>query len=102
MFYIILQVHTNAWVHIEIMLLNSLYWQARMAIKNATRIEESTKKWLSMMARDCNRFCKIMVCSSSHTIEFNWILILETKKFNYLLLVLWHFLELLLIINCRE
>ena len=92
MFYIILQVHTNAWGHIEIMLLNSLYWQARMAIKNATRIEESTKKWLSMMARDCNRFCKIMVCSSSHTIEFNWILIL----------VLWHFLELLLIINCRE
>lgn len=72
-----------------------------MAIKNATRIEESTKKWLSMMARDCNRFCKIMVCSSSHTIEFNWILILK-KKFNKLLLVLWHFLELLLIINCRE
>ncbi|XP_030950455.1 uncharacterized protein LOC115974306 isoform X2 [Quercus lobata] len=34
--------------------------RARMAIKNATRMEESTKKWLSMMARDCNRFCKIM------------------------------------------
>lgn len=43
----------------------SLYWQTRRAIKNATRLEESTGRWLSMMARDCNRFCKIMVCSSS-------------------------------------
>lgn len=36
-----------------------------MAIKNATRAEQSAKKWLYMMSRDCNRFCKIMVCYSS-------------------------------------
>nr|XP_043637443.1 uncharacterized protein LOC122608406 [Erigeron canadensis] len=30
------------------------------AIKSATKTEEAAKKWLSMMARDCNRFCKIM------------------------------------------
>lgn len=34
--------------------------RARMATKNAARVEESTRRWISMMARDCNRFCKIM------------------------------------------
>ncbi|KAG6674928.1 hypothetical protein I3842_15G072600 [Carya illinoinensis] len=34
--------------------------RARMAINNATKVEESTRRWLSMMARDCKRFCKIM------------------------------------------
>lgn len=34
--------------------------QVRIAIENATRAEETTKKWLNMMARDCSRFCKIM------------------------------------------
>ncbi|KAI4321583.1 hypothetical protein MLD38_034947 [Melastoma candidum] len=29
-------------------------------IDNATRVQETTRKWLSMMTRDCNRFCKIM------------------------------------------
>ncbi|KAL5845071.1 hypothetical protein ACOSQ4_011029 [Xanthoceras sorbifolium] len=31
-----------------------------VAIKNATKAEETTRRWLSIMARDCNRFCKIM------------------------------------------
>ncbi|XP_015884620.3 uncharacterized protein LOC107420233 [Ziziphus jujuba] len=34
--------------------------EVRMAIKNASKVEQSAKKWLSMMARDCSRFCKIM------------------------------------------
>ncbi|KAK1391407.1 hypothetical protein POM88_010463 [Heracleum sosnowskyi] len=34
--------------------------EVKSAIKGATRVEETTKKWLSMMAKDCNRFCKIM------------------------------------------
>ncbi|BBG94926.1 hypothetical protein Prudu_003328 [Prunus dulcis] len=34
--------------------------EARMAIKNVTRVEASARRLLSMMSRDCNRFCKIM------------------------------------------
>ncbi|XP_057458954.1 uncharacterized protein LOC130749592 [Lotus japonicus] len=34
--------------------------EARMAVKNATRAEEAAKRCLSFMARDCNRFCRIM------------------------------------------
>jgi hypothetical protein len=36
-----------------------------MAVKSATKAEEGAKRWLSFMSRDCNRFCKIMVSSSS-------------------------------------
>lgn len=32
----------------------------RRAIKTATKAEETSTRWLSMMARDCDRFCKIM------------------------------------------
>ncbi|KAF8406410.1 hypothetical protein HHK36_008497 [Tetracentron sinense] len=32
----------------------------KTAIESAVEVEETTRKWLSMMARDCNRFCKIM------------------------------------------
>ncbi|CAB4265748.1 unnamed protein product [Prunus armeniaca] len=34
--------------------------EARMALKNVTRVEASARRLLSMMSRDCNRFCKIM------------------------------------------
>ncbi|PON60302.1 hypothetical protein TorRG33x02_285240 [Trema orientale] len=34
--------------------------EVRMAIKNANRVEQLAKRWLSIMARDCSRFCKIM------------------------------------------
>ncbi|XP_062098002.1 uncharacterized protein LOC133803875 [Humulus lupulus] len=34
--------------------------ELRMAIKNANRAEQLAQRWLSIMARDCNRFCKIM------------------------------------------
>ncbi|GMH04153.1 hypothetical protein Nepgr_005992 [Nepenthes gracilis] len=32
----------------------------RVAVEHAAKVEETTKRWLSMMTRDCNRFCKIM------------------------------------------
>ncbi|CAJ2662060.1 unnamed protein product [Trifolium pratense] len=38
-----------------------IYQLAKMAVKSATKAEEGTKRWLSFMLRDCNRFCKIMV-----------------------------------------
>ncbi|KAL5704545.1 hypothetical protein ACHQM5_022956 [Ranunculus cassubicifolius] len=34
--------------------------EMRNALQNVAEVEETTKRWLSMMARDCNRFCKIM------------------------------------------
>ncbi|XP_065848113.1 uncharacterized protein [Euphorbia lathyris] len=34
--------------------------EIKTAIQNATRIEETAKRSLSIMARDCSRFCKIM------------------------------------------
>ncbi|KAJ8772762.1 hypothetical protein K2173_027939 [Erythroxylum novogranatense] len=38
--------------------------EVRNAIQNATQVEESSKKWLSILSRDCNRFCKIMQMTS--------------------------------------
>ncbi|GLU04415.1 hypothetical protein SLE2022_215650 [Rubroshorea leprosula] len=34
--------------------------EMKIAIDNAERAEETTIRWLSIMARDCSRFCKIM------------------------------------------
>ncbi|KAK7390478.1 hypothetical protein VNO78_25784 [Psophocarpus tetragonolobus] len=34
--------------------------EARIAVKNATRAEETAKRCLAFMSRDCSRFCKIM------------------------------------------
>ncbi|KAL0369069.1 UNVERIFIED_CONTAM: hypothetical protein Scaly_1125800 [Sesamum calycinum] len=34
--------------------------EVKSAINSALRMEETARKWLSMMQRDCNRFCKIM------------------------------------------
>ncbi|KAG8499069.1 hypothetical protein CXB51_005479 [Gossypium anomalum] len=34
--------------------------EVRVAIENATRAEEYARRWLSILTRDCNRFCKIM------------------------------------------
>ncbi|KAI4316804.1 hypothetical protein L6164_024747 [Bauhinia variegata] len=34
--------------------------EATMAVKNATRAEETTRRCLSTMARNCSRFCKLM------------------------------------------
>ncbi|KAM7278287.1 hypothetical protein ACFE04_005421 [Oxalis oulophora] len=37
--------------------------KVRVAMENVIKLEESTKKYLSVMARDCSRFCKIMKLS---------------------------------------
>ncbi|XP_050233230.1 uncharacterized protein LOC126681720 [Mercurialis annua] len=34
--------------------------EMKNSVQNATRVEESARRSLSIMARDCNRFCKIM------------------------------------------
>lgn len=40
---------------------NSSLSQIKMAIDDVSNLETTTKKWLSIMAKDCNRFCRIMV-----------------------------------------
>ncbi|XP_030545455.1 uncharacterized protein LOC115751646 [Rhodamnia argentea] len=35
-------------------------YEVKTAIENASKVKETARKWLSMMSRDCNRFCKIM------------------------------------------
>jgi len=40
--------------------------EIRIAIDDASNLEATTKKWLSMMAKDCNRFCKIMQKSTEN------------------------------------
>ncbi|VVB05930.1 unnamed protein product [Arabis nemorensis] len=34
--------------------------EVKTLIRNAEKTEESSKKWLSIIERDCNRFCKLM------------------------------------------
>nr|XP_019701813.1 uncharacterized protein LOC105032349 isoform X2 [Elaeis guineensis] len=34
--------------------------EIRAAAENASELEKTTRRWLSMMTKDCNRFCKIM------------------------------------------
>ncbi|KAI3464975.1 hypothetical protein Pfo_021638 [Paulownia fortunei] len=41
--------------------------EVKSAINNATKVEEMARKWLSIMARDCNRFCKIMKMTPNST-----------------------------------
>lgn len=41
--------------------------QVKTLIGNAEKTEESSKKWLSIIERDCNRFCKLMVCFTLFT-----------------------------------
>ncbi|KAF5739393.1 hypothetical protein HS088_TW12G00598 [Tripterygium wilfordii] len=41
--------------------------EVRIAIKNATRTEETTRRWLSVTARNCSRFCKIMKLTEKHS-----------------------------------
>ncbi|XP_038976640.1 uncharacterized protein LOC103711333 isoform X2 [Phoenix dactylifera] len=36
--------------------------EIRAAADNASELERTTRRWLSMMTKDCNRFCKIMSC----------------------------------------
>ncbi|KAK9756461.1 hypothetical protein RND81_01G099300 [Saponaria officinalis] len=39
--------------------------QVRLAVENVGKVEETAKRWLSMMTRDCDRFCKIMTLAEA-------------------------------------
>ncbi|KAG1342100.1 hypothetical protein COCNU_05G003290 [Cocos nucifera] len=39
--------------------------EIRAAAENASELERTTRRWLSMMTKDCNRFCKIMRLSEN-------------------------------------
>ncbi|KAK0576358.1 hypothetical protein LWI29_016035 [Acer saccharum] len=54
-----------------------------MAIKNATKAEETTKRWLSIMARDCNRFCKIMNLSETRSTASGNVVHKDKKKITF-------------------
>ncbi|KAL0325727.1 UNVERIFIED_CONTAM: hypothetical protein Sradi_5142000 [Sesamum radiatum] len=41
--------------------------EVKSAINNAKKVEEMARKWMSVMARDCNRFCKIMKMTPNNT-----------------------------------
>ncbi|KAG8377760.1 hypothetical protein BUALT_Bualt08G0066500 [Buddleja alternifolia] len=41
--------------------------EVKSAINNATKVEEMARKWMSIMTRDCNRFCKIMKMTPNST-----------------------------------
>ncbi|KAF2299913.1 hypothetical protein GH714_005946 [Hevea brasiliensis] len=43
--------------------------EIRLAIQSATRVEESARRSLSIMARDCNRFCKIMKLAKKNSAD---------------------------------
>ncbi|KAK9271349.1 hypothetical protein L1049_026939 [Liquidambar formosana] len=57
--------------------------EIRMAIENATKMEETARRWLSMMARDCNRFCKIMRLTEKGTTDSGNTTHKERKKITF-------------------
>lgn len=57
-----------------------------MAVKSANKTEETARRWLSIMSRDCTRFCKIMVSFRFSLYEktkcwFTWVIISNTLLF---------------------
>ncbi|PSR99718.1 Titin like [Actinidia chinensis var. chinensis] len=57
--------------------------EVKTAVKSATKVEETTKKWLSMMARDCNRFCKLMKVTQKDEIASGNAIPKERKKITF-------------------
>ncbi|XVE69910.1 hypothetical protein DITRI_Ditri10aG0029500 [Diplodiscus trichospermus] len=53
--------------------------EVKTAIENATKAEESAIRLLSMMARDCNRFCKIMRLTEDNTAASDRVIPKERK-----------------------
>ncbi|GMJ15394.1 hypothetical protein HRI_005208600 [Hibiscus trionum] len=53
--------------------------EVRIAVESATKAEETARKWLSMMARDCNRFCKIMKSTEDTTAASERVIQKERK-----------------------
>ncbi|XP_059637427.1 uncharacterized protein LOC132279462 [Cornus florida] len=59
------------------------YHEVKEAIKNATKVEETSRRWLSMMGRDCNRFCKIMRLSEKNAAAPENAIHKERKKITF-------------------
>ncbi|KAK3030545.1 hypothetical protein RJ639_039575, partial [Escallonia herrerae] len=57
--------------------------QVTTAIKNATKVEETARRWLSIMSRDCNRFCKIMGLTEKGTTDLENANQRESKKISF-------------------
>ncbi|MCD7469142.1 hypothetical protein HAX54_007979 [Datura stramonium] len=57
--------------------------EVKIAIKSATKVEETTRKWLSMMNRDCTRFCKIMKLSQNGVIDSKNSVHREGRKISF-------------------
>ncbi|XP_011007296.1 PREDICTED: uncharacterized protein LOC105113018 [Populus euphratica] len=54
--------------------------EVKIAVQNATRVEESARRWLSIMARDCNRFCKIMKLTDKASATSGNVVLKEKRK----------------------
>ncbi|KZV20189.1 hypothetical protein F511_01046 [Dorcoceras hygrometricum] len=57
--------------------------EVKLAIDNATKTEEAATKWLNMMSRDCNRFCKIMKLSPNNIDTYKYAAPREGKKIRF-------------------
>ncbi|XP_055835007.1 uncharacterized protein LOC129903468 isoform X2 [Solanum dulcamara] len=57
--------------------------EVKNAIKGATKVEETTQKWLSMMTRDCTRFCKIMKLSQNGATDSKNSVHRERRKISF-------------------
>ncbi|XP_073021667.1 uncharacterized protein [Primulina eburnea] len=57
--------------------------EVKLAIDNATKTEEAATKWLNMMSRDCNRFCKIMKLAPNNVDAYKYAAPREGKKIRF-------------------
>lgn len=57
--------------------------EVKLAIDNATKTEEAATKWLNMMSRDCNRFCKIMKLAPNNVDTHKYAAPREGKKIRF-------------------
>ncbi|KAL6504680.1 hypothetical protein OROHE_023438 [Orobanche hederae] len=54
--------------------------EVKSAISSASKMEETARKWLSTMARDCKRFCKIMKMTPNNSSSSNDAVPREKRK----------------------
>ncbi|XP_073287680.1 uncharacterized protein [Primulina huaijiensis] len=57
--------------------------EVKLVIENATKTEEAATKWLNMMSRDCNRFCKIMKLAPNNIDTYKYAAPKEGKKIRF-------------------
>ncbi|XP_073126919.1 uncharacterized protein [Henckelia pumila] len=57
--------------------------EVKLVIDNVTKTEEAATKWLNMMSRDCNRFCKIMKLSPNNIDTYKNAAPREGKKIRF-------------------